>query len=80
MARAKSDDRIIITADLDYPRLLALGAADGPAVVLFRGGDWKEDQAIDRLAAAMAIIAENELSKSFVVIEKTRIRRRALPL
>jgi predicted nuclease of predicted toxin-antitoxin system len=80
MARAKSEDRIIITADLDYPRLLALSAAAGPAVILFRGGDWKENQAIDRLAAAMAIIADDELSKSVVVIEKTRIRRRDLPL
>jgi predicted nuclease of predicted toxin-antitoxin system len=80
MARARSEDRIIITADLDYPRLLALSAADGPAVILFRGGNWQDDQAIDRLAAAMAIIAEDDLGKSIVVIEQSRIRRRALPL
>jgi len=80
MARAKSDGRIIMTADLDYPRLLALSAADGPAVILFRGGDWKESQAINRLSVALSIIPEDELSRSFVVIEKSRIRRRALPL
>lgn len=80
IARAKSDDRIILTADLDYPRILAMSAADGPAVILFRGGDWQEDQAINRLSVAMAIITEDELSKSIVVIEKSRIRRRSLPL
>jgi predicted nuclease of predicted toxin-antitoxin system len=80
IARAKSDDRIIITADLDYPRLLALSAADSPAVILFRGGDWKESQVIDRLSAALAVIPEDELSRSLVVIEKSRIRRRVLPL
>jgi predicted nuclease of predicted toxin-antitoxin system len=80
IALARRDDRIVITADLDYPRLLALSAAESPAVILFRGGDWKESQTIDRLLAAMAIIPEDELSRSLVVIEKSRIRRRALPL
>ena len=80
IARAKQDGRIIVTADLDYPRILALSAADGPAVILFRGGDWKETEAIDRLSAAMAIIPKDQLASSLVVIEKSRIRRRALPL
>ena len=80
MARAKSDSRIIITADLDYPRILALTAADGPAVILFRSGDWKEDQAIDRLSAALDVIPEEQLARSIVVIEKLRIRRRDLSL
>ena len=77
---ARRDDRIVVTADLDYPRLLALSAADGPAVILFRGGDWRESQAIDRLAVAMSIIPEDEMSRSLVVVEKSRIRRRPLPL
>jgi len=79
MARAAADGRIIITADLDYPRLLALSAADSPAVILFRNGDWSETEAIERLTTALAIVPENQLSTSLVVIEKTRIRRRALP-
>jgi predicted nuclease of predicted toxin-antitoxin system len=78
--RARDDDRIVVTADLDYPRLLALSAADSPAVILFRGSDWSESQIVDRLAAAIAVVPEKELSKSLVVVEKTRIRRRALPL
>jgi predicted nuclease of predicted toxin-antitoxin system len=80
MAHAKQDGRIVVTADLDYPRLLALSAADSPAVILFRGGDWTEGQVIGRLSTAIAVIPEGELSTSLVVIEKARIRRRALPL
>jgi predicted nuclease of predicted toxin-antitoxin system len=80
MARAKQEGRIVVTADLDYPRILALTAADGPAVILFRDGVWNDSQAINRLSDAMAIIPEAELSKSLVVIEKSRIRRRGLPL
>lgn len=80
IAHAKREDRIIVTADLDYPRLLALSAADSPAVILFRGGDWSESQTIERLSTAMRLIPEHELPKTLVVIEKSRIRRRALPL
>jgi predicted nuclease of predicted toxin-antitoxin system len=80
MALAKREGRIVVTADLDYPRILALSGADGPAVILFRGGDWKESEAIARLSAAMAIIPEDRLATSLVVIEKSRIRRRSLPL
>ena len=80
VARAAADGRIVITADLDYPRLLALSATDRPAVILFRSGDWSESQVIERLRTALAIIPEIELSTSLIVIEKTRIRRRALPL
>jgi predicted nuclease of predicted toxin-antitoxin system len=78
--RARQDGRIVVTADLDYPRLLALSGADRPAVTLFRGGEWTDSQVVDRLSAAMAIIPEDELAKSLVVTEKSRIRRRALPL
>jgi predicted nuclease of predicted toxin-antitoxin system len=80
MAQAESESRIIITADLDYPRLLALSAADSPAVILFRGGDWNESDVTSRLSTALSIIPAGELTRSLVVIEKTRIRRRALPL
>jgi predicted nuclease of predicted toxin-antitoxin system len=80
IARARRDERIIITADLDYPRLLALSDADSPGVILFRGGDWSERQTIDHLSVAMAIVPEHELSRSLVVIERSRIRRRLLPL
>ena len=80
LARAVGDGRIVVTADLDYPRLLALSSASNPAVILFRGGNWSEQQAIDRLTAAFASIPEDQLSQSLVVIERTRIRRRALPI
>jgi predicted nuclease of predicted toxin-antitoxin system len=31
--RAKNELRIVITADLDYPRLLALAGATGPSLI-----------------------------------------------
>jgi len=43
------DNRIVITADLDCPRLLAIAQAAGPSVVLFRGGDWGDLELIARM-------------------------------
>jgi len=80
VARARDEDRIIITADLDYPRLLALSTADRPALILMRGGEWTESQVVGRLRAALAAVPESDLSRSLVVIEPARIRRRSLPL
>ena len=39
---ARREERVIITADLDYPRLIALEQADRPGVILFRGGAYSD--------------------------------------
>ncbi len=46
--RAQIDGRVVITADLDYPRLLALTGSQGPGLILFRGGDYSEQDCIER--------------------------------
>jgi len=80
LERARNERRILVTADLDYPRLLALAQARGPGLILFRGGDYSEQQASQRLARALEAIPSDELVDSIVVIEKGRIRRRRLPV
>lgn len=80
LERAGKEQRVIITADLDYPRLLALTQAQGPGLILFRGGNYSEQEAIERLTRVLAIIPAEELPNSIIVIEKYRIRRRRLPL
>jgi predicted nuclease of predicted toxin-antitoxin system len=49
MERAINDGRTIVTADLDYPRLLALASATGPSLMLLRRGDWSEAEVIARI-------------------------------
>jgi len=77
---AQREQQVIVTADLDYPRLLALTRAKGPGLILFRGGNYSEQEAVDRLRQAIETIFNEELSSSIVIIEKGRIRRRWLPL
>lgn len=80
MDRAREESRAIITADLDYPRLLALTAVDSPGLILFRGGDYSEEEVRVRLAEVLGTIPSESLARSIVVVEKSRIRRRNLPI
>jgi predicted nuclease of predicted toxin-antitoxin system len=76
---ARAERRIVVTADLDYPRLLALQRADSPGVILFRGGSYSDVEMIALLDRVLARAAELELERSITVVDHSRIRRRRLP-
>jgi len=80
LEKAMEESRIVITADLDFPRLLAISSESGPGIILFRGGNYSEDEMVALLKRTLAIVAEEELEKSIVVVDKTRVRKRHLPL
>lgn len=80
LERAKTEGSVVITADLDYPRLLALAQSDRPGLILFRGGNYSEQESLDRLRRALETVPIEEIPSSIVVIEKKRIRLRRLPI
>ncbi len=80
LKHAKNEQRVVVTADLDYPRLLALAQAEEPGLILFRGGCFNEQHVVERLARALELVPLEELPHSIVVIEQNRIRRKRLPL
>ncbi len=80
MSWALSQGRIILTADLDYPHLLALANATAPAVILFRDGVWAGSEIKSRLAAILSSLPEIDIATSIIVVERERVRRRRLPL
>jgi predicted nuclease of predicted toxin-antitoxin system len=76
--RASRDQRVIITADLDFPRLLALSQVPQVGLILFRYGDFSDEEARDRLERVLNAVTREELTVSIIVVERTRIRRRRL--
>jgi predicted nuclease of predicted toxin-antitoxin system len=80
VARAKGEKRTVVTADLDYPRLLALTAAAEPSLILFRGGNWSDREVIDRMQQVLRTMTAAELERSILVIGRGRVRRRVLPV
>ena len=79
LARAKQENRTIVTADLDYPRLLALAQERESSLILFRDGNWSEAAIIARMEEVMQRVTAADLSQSIIVVDRGRIRMRRLP-
>jgi predicted nuclease of predicted toxin-antitoxin system len=77
---ARSEGRIIITADLDFPQLLALTHADGPGIILFRGGNYSDREMCGLLERVLTEVAPDVLETSICVVDRNRIRIARLPL
>ena len=77
---AAEQSRVIVTADLDFPRLLATLRAEGPGVILLRGGNYSEAESLDCVRRVLMSVAPDEIARSIVVVDRDRIRRRWLPV
>jgi predicted nuclease of predicted toxin-antitoxin system len=77
---AAGTGRVIITADLDFPRLLAALGSTSPGLILLRGGNYSESESRDCVRRVLMSIPQTELSRSIVVVDRERIRRRWLPI
>ena len=77
---ATCDGRVVVTADLDFPRLLAELGSTGPGLILLRGGNYSEAESQDCVRRVLMSVAHAELPASVVVVDRERIRRRRLPV
>ena len=80
LARAKQEGRTIITADLDYPRLLPLAQTTDPSLILFRDGNWSDADVIARMSEILLALTADDLERSIIVVDRNRVRRRRLPI
>jgi predicted nuclease of predicted toxin-antitoxin system len=80
MAHAKREARTVVTADLDYPRLLAVANAREPSLILFRHGNWSEREVRVRLSEILSTLTEADIAQSIIVVDRDRVRRRRLPI
>lgn len=76
---ARRDGRVVVTADLDYPRLVLLNDAAGPGIVLFRGGSYSDSEMLALLDRVLAEASRLDLEHSVTVVDRHRIRHRRLP-
>lgn len=79
-ARATSENRIIVTADLDFSRIIALSGREEPGLILFRGGSLTDEQMLVLLETVLARVPADELGRSVVVIDRGSLRVAPLPL
>ena len=80
MEYARAEARVVVTADLDYPCILAMTRRAGPGLVLFRGGSFSELEMLNMMKRVLSAVPEASLPTSLVVVDRNRIRRRDLPV
>lgn len=78
--RARAEGRVLLTFDLDFGAILALGVVDRPSTVIFRLSDERSDAVNRRLEAILAEQAAALDAGALVLVEDTRYRIRALPI
>jgi len=80
LLRARADSRVVITADLDFGRLMAEVPEKSPGIILLRGGSYSDKEMIDMVQRVLRSVEHGLLAESLVVIDRHRIRRRQLPI
>jgi predicted nuclease of predicted toxin-antitoxin system len=78
--RAGSEERVLVSADTDFARILALRGETKPSVILFR---WAPNQPVEQLKLLnlnLPTFAGALDTGCIVVIEEDRIRLRKLPI
>ncbi len=80
LAKARSENRIVLTMDLDFGYLLAVSQERTPSVILFRLSDERAEIVNLRLAQVLERF-ESPLEKGAIVsVGEDAIRVRALPI
>ena len=78
--RARADSSVVLTFDLDFGEILALGVLDRPSVVIFRLSDERPAAVNPRLAAVISERMADLESGALVSVEDTAYRVRKLPI
>jgi predicted nuclease of predicted toxin-antitoxin system len=78
--RARVDGSVVITFDLDFGEILALGVLDKPSVIIFRLTDERADSVNRRLSVVLAERLPDLQSGALILVEDTRYRVRKLPI
>ena len=80
VARASADSSVVLTFDLDFGDVLALGVLDKPSVIIFRLSDERPQSVNRRLSEVVSDRSRELESGALILVEDTRYRVRKLPI
>lgn len=77
--RASQEGEVIVTADLDFARIISLSGLDRPGIILFRGGSLSEAMQ-EMMATVLANVSQDVIARSAIVVTHSGIRVAPLPI
>jgi predicted nuclease of predicted toxin-antitoxin system len=80
LQKAKQEACIVVTFDLDFADLLALGAHILPSVIIFRLYNQTPSSVTPRLLQVLEECGKDLVAGAIVTVEDSRYRLRRLPL
>jgi predicted nuclease of predicted toxin-antitoxin system len=80
LAKARSEERVLLTVDLDFAQLLAISKVPLPSVILFRLGNPTREVLDARLLTILAECAEVLEAGVIISVSDDAYRVRLLPL
>lgn len=78
--RAREDERVLISADTDFARIVATSNSKRPSVILFRGAASRPSEQAQLLMTHWKFLEGPLESGAIVVLERSRVRIRDLPI
>lgn len=78
--KARQEDRIIITFDLDFGDIMAATGKKTPSVIILRLDDQRPQQVNCRLKQVLAESSESLLKGAIISVDENRHRVRSLPI
>jgi predicted nuclease of predicted toxin-antitoxin system len=78
--KARQEERILLTVDLDFAQLLAISGDSLPSVILFRLGNVSREVANRRLLAILNDYATELTNGLIISVTDVSIRLRHLPI
>ncbi len=80
LIKAKEEERILLTNDLDFGELLAASGSSLPSVIIFRLKDMRAENVLWHLRNLLAQQSESVIMGAVCSVTERRVRIRALPI
>lgn len=80
LIKARTEERILLTIDLDFAQLLAVSGDSLPSVILFRLGNENYDVINERLIQVLSECQEDLAVGSIISVSNETFRVRRLPI